>query len=319
MESAKWNGIYFTGIPITLQAIPHAGYRFGGWAGGNNSSEDSIQIALNGSESFYANFVPDTSLVINEINYNSSPDFPAGDWIEFYNSSLLPIDVSGWLFKDSDDAHIYTFPDSLIVAGDSYIVLSADSLGFSTSFPSLPNLVGYFDFGLNNGGELVRLFDSENHMVDSLTYMDVLPWPVEADGFGPTLSLREPHLDNSQPESWEASVVNGTPGKPNMGLTGIEADLQNAIPQNYQLGQNYPNPFNPQTTIQVSIPESGQLKLVIFDVRGQIVETITDDYFSAGKYKFIWNPKSSISSGVYFYQLDIPGKFIQTKKLLFIK
>jgi hypothetical protein len=319
INTKKWSGRYFSDIPILIQAIPYAGYRFAGWAGGSTSLDDSIQINLNSSETFYANFLPDTSLVINEINYNSSPDFPAGDWIEFYNSSMLPIDVSGWIFKDSDDAHIFTFPDSLIVAPDSYIILSGDSLKFSTSFPSLPNPVGYFDFGLNNGGELVRLFDSENHLVDSLTYMDVLPWPVEADGFGPTLSLREPYLDNSLPDSWEASVVNGTPGEPNMGLTGFGTDLQNSIPNHYELEQNYPNPFNPQTTIQVSLPESGHLNLIIFDVRGKIVETISDGYFSAGIHKFMWKPKSSVASGIYFYQLEIAGKFLQTKKLLFLK
>jgi len=322
LESAKWNGIYFTGIPITLQAIPHAGYRFDRWTGGSTSFEESIQIVLNGSESFYANFIPDTSLVINEINYNSSPDFPAGDWIEFYNSSLIPIDVSGWLFKDSDDTHVFTFPESLIVPADAYIVLSRDSVKFSASFPSLPNLVGYFDFGLNNGGELVRLFDSENHLIDSLTYLDELPWPVEANGFGSTLSLREPLLDNSLPESWEASVVNGTPGKPNMGLTLIEADFRDVIPEKYKLGQNYPNPFNPDTHINFSLNRSDHVSLSIYNIQGQLVRNLVDEYKDVGNYSIYWNGLDQSGrravSGMYIYQITVGNESV-SKQMIMMK
>jgi hypothetical protein len=85
------------------------------------------------------------------------------------------------------------------------------------------------------------------------------------------------------------------------------------------LGHNYPNPFNPQTTIAVALPQAGQLKLAVYDVRGQLVEMIADRHLPAGEYKFVWNPKVSISSGLYFYKLEVSGKFEQTKKLLYLK
>ncbi|NOQ97575.1 MAG: T9SS type A sorting domain-containing protein [Calditrichae bacterium] len=319
VNDSLWNGTYFKDVPIQIKAIPESGYRFAGWSGGINSPHDSLSVILTGSLALTAEFTFDTSMVINEINYNSSPDFPVGDWVEFYNNSRLPIDLSGWIFKDANDLHIFRFPDSFVIDPDSYIVLSNDSIAFTSRFPSVTNLVGFFDYGLSKGGEHIRLFDNDNHIIDSLTYDDILPWPVEADGYGSTLSLTDPGLDNSHPESWEASVIHGTPGKPNLGLTAVELNKNNLIPKQYQLDQNYPNPFNPVTRIPVSVALPGYISLKIYDIRGKHVETIIEENIPAGKYEFAWRPGISLSSGVYFYQVEITGKCRQTKKLLYLK
>jgi hypothetical protein len=197
--------------------------------------------------------------------------------------------------------------------------LSNDSIAFTGSFPSVTNLVGFFDFGLNNGGEHIRLYNKDNHIIDSLTYDDILPWPVEADGYGSALSLTDPGLDNSRPESWEASVIHGTPGKSNLGLTTVEKNKNSLIPKQYKLGQNYPNPFNPITRIPVSVASPGYISLKIYDIRGKHIETIVEKDIPAGQYEFEWQPGISLSSGIYFYQVEIVGKFQQTKKLLYLK
>jgi hypothetical protein len=90
VEDSLWTGTYFKDIPVQIKAIPESGYRFAGWSGGINSPHDSLSVILTGSLSLTAEFTSDTSMVINEINYNSSPDFPVGDWLEFYNNSRLP-------------------------------------------------------------------------------------------------------------------------------------------------------------------------------------------------------------------------------------
>jgi predicted GH43/DUF377 family glycosyl hydrolase len=88
--------------------------------------------------------------------------------------------------------------------------------------------------------------------------------------------------------------------------------------QQFQLYQNYPNPFNPMTTIKWEIPESGQVKLIIYDILGKAIATLIDDEFrSAGKFEVEFDA-SSLPSGIYFYQLKA-GSFIQTKKMLLIK
>ncbi|MEA2096795.1 MAG: T9SS type A sorting domain-containing protein [Candidatus Cloacimonadota bacterium] len=89
----------------------------------------------------------------------------------------------------------------------------------------------------------------------------------------------------------------------------------------YQL-TNFPNPFNPETKIVFDLPESGQVKLEIYNIKGQKVKTLLDCYMSPGRSEMIWNGRDDngkrVSSGVYFYRLQTPKKYI-TKKMLLLK
>ncbi len=89
------------------------------------------------------------------------------------------------------------------------------------------------------------------------------------------------------------------------------------IPDEYQLQQNYPNPFNPATTIQFSLPVSGEVQLVIYDILGRKVETLVDGYKNAGHHEAVFNA-GELSSGVYLYQLRA-GEFVNTKRLMLVK
>ena len=95
------------------------------------------------------------------------------------------------------------------------------------------------------------------------------------------------------------------------------SENNNEIPANFSLSQNYPNPFNPVTNIKFSLPSSGMVKIVVFDLLGREVATLVNDEMSAGNYTVDFDA-SSLSSGVYFYRLDA-GNFTQTKKMLLVK
>ena len=99
-------------------------------------------------------------------------------------------------------------------------------------------------------------------------------------------------------------------------LVGIDP-LNNQVPQVYSLSQNYPNPFNPVTNIKFSIPVSGNVKLVLFDILGRVVKTLVNDVKPAGNYVVDFNA-SELSSGAYFYRLE-SGGFTETKKMLLVK
>jgi hypothetical protein len=92
---------------------------------------------------------------------------------------------------------------------------------------------------------------------------------------------------------------------------------QESVPAMFALEQNYPNPFNPTTTIGYSLPHSGLVKLSVYDVLGRQVAALVDKKQEAGVYEIPFNA-SFLSSGVYFYRLDI-GVFTQTKKMLVLK
>lgn len=153
-------------------------------------------------------------IVINEIMYNPPPELGDDDYweyIEIYNNDGEPADLTGWSFSDGID---FNFPDGTILEAGNYLVIARvpDSI---SDFYGITNLVGPFENGtaLSNGGESVALSDGDGNVVDFVEYNDGGDWPTEPDGDGPSLSLINPDLDNSLPESWEASIVPfGTPG-----------------------------------------------------------------------------------------------------------
>ncbi len=100
-----------------------------------------------------------------------------------------------------------------------------------------------------------------------------------------------------------------------------ERDKTNAI-INYLLSQNYPNPFNPTTKIKYTIPfvethRYASVKLKVYDILGNEIETLVNKEQSPGEYEVEFNG-SNLSSGIYFYRLSA-GSFIQTKKMILMK
>ena len=85
----------------------------------------------------------------------------------------------------------------------------------------------------------------------------------------------------------------------------------------YVLYQNYPNPFNPVTTIRYELPQDGQVTIEIFDILGQKVKTILNEFKKADRYEVTFS-SAGLASGVYIYQLRV-NDFIQSKKMLLIK
>jgi hypothetical protein len=91
-----------------------------------------------------------------------------------------------------------------------------------------------------------------------------------------------------------------------------------AIPiANYELFQNYPNPFNPTTTIRYGIPEDGNVTIEIFDILGQRVKTVVNEFQRTGRYEVRLN-STGLASGVYIYQLRV-NEFITSKKMVLIR
>jgi hypothetical protein len=99
-------------------------------------------------------------------------------------------------------------------------------------------------------------------------------------------------------------------------FTGL-IPINGEVPNSFSLSQNYPNPFNPVTNIRFSIPNSGSVKLVVFDILGREVITLLNEVKPAGNYLVDFDA-SKLSSGVYFYRLT-SGSFTETKKMLLVK
>jgi hypothetical protein len=93
--------------------------------------------------------------------------------------------------------------------------------------------------------------------------------------------------------------------------------ISEIIPSSYSLSQNYPNPFNSMCNVQFSMCNTGNVKLVVYDVMGREVQTLVNERLQAGTYEVSFDG-SKLNSGVYFYKLTTEG-FSETKRMLMIK
>jgi hypothetical protein len=99
-------------------------------------------------------------------------------------------------------------------------------------------------------------------------------------------------------------------------LVGVNNGNTNT-PSDYKLEQNYPNPFNPTTTINYSLPKASQVTLKIYDMLGNEVMAVVNEYKNAGNYSASVDA-SSLASGVYFYKMET-GTFKESRKMIVVK
>jgi len=104
-------------------------------------------------------------------------------------------------------------------------------------------------------------------------------------------------------------------------LTEIVTDIDQVrsapMPRSFSLEQNYPNPFNPETHIEFSLNRSGHTTLKVFNILGQEVEILADEFMTAGRHHSIWKPTNQ-PNGVYVYRLSSSGQTL-TKKLVLLR
>jgi len=106
-------------------------------------------------------------------------------------------------------------------------------------------------------------------------------------------------------------------------LTGIE-DINPNTSVSSLLNDNFPNPFSTSTTISYSLLTSNYISLKIYNMSGQEIETLVEDFQSLGEHQIIWEP-SGLKSGIYFYRLEVGAPFgskrkhTETKRLIYQK
>jgi cyanophycinase len=102
-------------------------------------------------------------------------------------------------------------------------------------------------------------------------------------------------------------------------LTNVENEnVSQLTPFEFKLNQNYPNPFNPSTTIRWRQSKPEKITIKLFDILGNEIETLVDDYYESGSHSKFYTMNSKLSSGIYFYRLSTKD-FSETKSMVFLK
>jgi len=104
--------------------------------------------------------------------------------------------------------------------------------------------------------------------------------------------------------------------------SGLVGYWGTGLPETYKLEQNVPNPFNPVTKIAFQLPHAGWIKLEVYNILGEQVSVLVDDYLEAGYHSVAWNSLGQqgapLASGIYFYALTA-GDFHSVKKMMLLK
>lgn len=321
-----WSGKYFNELPISLTAVPKAGYRFLKWEGITNvGTSATISVTPRTGLIITAVFEGDGShyddIVINEISYNNSAPEDPGDWIELYNKGQFDIDISGWKLTDSDPDHQFIFAAGTIIRANEYLVVCNDLDDMKSIFGNVKNLLDPFEFnfGLSNTVDDLKLYSREDQLIDEVNYKNDIPWPTASFDELWSLELNNPSNDNNLGANWEISVNSGTPGLHNTPFipSGNE-DLQLSS-NKPELLQNYPNPFSDGTYIEFKLVNPGSYKISILDVSGRIMRILSDDSPVSTVHTLYWdgrdNSGRSVVPGVYFYRLECNG-FSEMKRMV---
>lgn len=222
IDSTEFDGIYFSSLPIKLEAQAGFGYLFDHWEGpGLYTKSNIININLsepvNNYRAVYKPFKNELAdkVVINEV---SNAIAESGDWIELYNSSTQTINLEGWILKDSKNE--FVLPKYLLASGD-YVVICQNLLKFKRSHTKISNVIGSFNFGLSKTKESIQLFSSDKSIVDKI-YYELTPGDSVS-----VMSLLLPQLDNMLPENWIQTTGKGSPGSVNPFILKSEVVVEN--------------------------------------------------------------------------------------------
>jgi hypothetical protein len=184
------------------------------------------------------------------------------------------------------------------------MVLAENVEMFQSMFPGVTNFIGPIGFGFSGSGELIRLYNNNSMIRDSLVYDDQSPWPEDPDGNGPTLELIDPEFDNAQPSSWSASCSPyGTPGTINC----IFSDIDDKHELESTFSRIFPNPFSNEAYFYIETNKSiYNGELMVFDLTGKEIRKYTilgnktlikREYLPKGFYVYRFTANSGNISG----------------------
>jgi spore coat protein CotH len=247
-------------------------------------------------------------VVINEFMADNATtiadqDGEYDDWIELYNPTSNPITLTGRYLTDKKDnltKYQFTQPN-LVLNPNEYLLIWCDEQQEQQGI--------HTNFKLSASGEFIALVENDGiSIIDSISFGQQTP---------------DISLGRLPDGAYNWITMTPTPGTTN---NIVSVDYEEFIPTEFSLSA-YPNPFNPSTTINYTIPNvistegrNLNIKLIVYDVLGNIITTMVNEEKPAGTYEAIWNGKNNIgnpvSSGIYFIRIQANQQFKNLKLML---
>ncbi|MBK9099546.1 MAG: T9SS type A sorting domain-containing protein [bacterium] len=323
-DSTEWNAWHSISFSDSQNGIA-VGTRcetMSGWGDIFRTTDGGVNWILAFENDFYSFFF--TSAASSDSNYFwvSGFDFSRGSVILFSSDNGLnwTSQIDSGLYNNSLNDICFVNSTTGWAVGDNGLILHTTNSGVPVELTSFTASANGKEVILNwstatetnnQGFEILRFAQNDNEW-ETIGYVSGFGTTTEPKSYSHTDSkvsagrytyrLKQIDFDGSYEYSPEAEVV-------------VSALLV------FSLDQNYPNPFNPNTVISYQLPVSSDVTIKVFDILGNEVATLINDYKTAGKYEVEFNQASinpNLVSGIYVYQLKA-GEYSSVKKMILLK
>ncbi|MCD6374751.1 MAG: S8 family serine peptidase [Caldisericaceae bacterium] len=245
---------------------------------------------------------------------NSTGNYGKLYLMNFNGDTLAP-------FPKTLDAPINTSPVFADLDGDGQFEIMTSTEGgyiycFRADGSYYKNFPAFFD-GAQNGSGCIRDIDLDGDFevivggANGLNVVDV------QEAKGTQTNIWQDYQANTQHTNYYYY-----PGSSSL------QENNKVLPESFALSQNYPNPFNPETKINYALPVAGEVKIIVFNILGQKVKTLVNEFKTAGTYSVKWNgfddSGNLLANGVYIYKMQVNAsktgkRFSAQRKMIFIK
>ena len=189
------------------------------------ATTDGVSVWSQLNSALYSVEVPadPTNLRLTELHFHPDDPTPAElmlapltedddyEFVEFYNAGASTISLNGVQISDGITFDFTTGSVTSLAPGETVLIVE-DLVAFEARYGSGFNIAGEYSGNLSNGGEQIVVVDGSGNTIHDFVYDDVVPWPVAADGDGPSMRVIDIFGDYSDPANWVAGPNNGTPG-----------------------------------------------------------------------------------------------------------
>jgi hypothetical protein len=288
-------------------------------------TSDVIQ-AVPGDFGFPLNFfnsIPGNGVIKEPITITWNVNMaPAADPVTNPNTHLFtPGTDSVWV---QPDGSIFALTQGFPTVGARMVLLKDDDgdMIYSGSFTTTKAAPYQIEYVIAYGTTGNIVTNGQSVQFGRRYYQFIHPTNIANDD---DLTTTWPSEFNLPTVDWLAGVANGAPltveTPPDL-TTPTSVEGEDILPFSFALQQNYPNPFNPQTTISYQVPVTSDVKVEVYNLKGQLVRTLVDQRVNQGRYTVVWNGDNSsgqiVSSGVYFVKMTA-GKFKQVRKMTLVR
>ncbi len=305
LDQDSWSNIgSVTGATTTsyIHTAPTAGqynyYRVTAYYGNNESeTSNTASVFVITDDYVYLNNTDGTSEMGYTVGFNSS-------MATYFEHDYVPEIVNIGVYVET----LNTAPLVIRIYDDNNGV-PADNYTYQTTYANASIVAGLNEIvapeGMNE--QISDIVDDGKFWIALFEFPNASPIGVDTSASGNSMKK----LGTG---AWEA-ITEGNIIVRTLVRNGTQDTQEVVNPTIPMTINNYPNPFNPETTIKYNLPTSGQTTLKIYNMKGQLVDTLVNENQAQGPQEIVWTADNH-TSGVYFYKLENGGKTVVNKMVL---